>query len=369
MGLSNEERFERVIWSVKRLNDLLPTLERYKGYSQNAKNIPVLIRDLWATLLSNQGDGMFWIMGSSMTNPHLDVKNLFHAAMIAHGETIAYEVNTLVRKKEDKEDLEAHAKQDPKFSMKEHEEYESDTKYGKDCLPNIIQIIHDGDDGAFNSAILKIYAELENCMYAINRYDDEFAKEFTPMRKLIANLNGECFAYMSIEKVFFEAYLLDAILKKLLSKEWDSKKNLIFNIFKTFYCHHHCKVKNRDDFQIAELMVIWKKIQNAEKISDNDRICIWLEIAGHNFAEAEGYNRNELMKILTKFNKNVTSSNRVSVARVNSILNKLGKEIKRNENERQKTYNEDHNYCGLMDHFEETTESIKSAREYKNKKK
>jgi hypothetical protein len=91
MGLSNEERYEKMVHSVCHITELAADLTEEK--------LKKLSERLWYELLKQESDGLFWIMGSDLSNDHLK-GGLLGVAFCCHspaqGQTLDYISNPLM---------------------------------------------------------------------------------------------------------------------------------------------------------------------------------------------------------------------------------------------------------------------------------
>lgn len=346
MGLSKEERKIRVVWSIRRLQGLIPNLESGESKHHEETAISPLIRRMWPTLLSDDGDGGFWIFGTDMSSCHLDGKNLFHIAMISHAE----EVTGLIKETLEKSSSVLDEKDD---------DWISDYEFGSNFLPDLGSIFANSRDGRYNSAVVMVYLEIENCQYALNRYHDEFAEKFTAMRDLCAEIQGRCFCVMSANRIFYEGYLLNVIAKRVFSGPWDSEKNIAFRLIKEFNLHHNWHVRERSDHEIAKIMVMWKKIQNVDDMSNQDRVLAILEIAGEAFGDYD-HMRKKLIDILNLHNVGKPKSECVGIGKVEAALKRLIAAHKVKMSENKERYRHE-SYCYAMDGFDMTLDDIRDA--------
>lgn len=348
MGLSNQERVMRVTWSIKRMQELVPALKQYEEeWPSLSVKLSTLVEQLWPTLLRTNGDGLFWIMGSKMNRDNLDPMNLFHIAMVGHGDEAISQVREQMNKMHE-------VANDEETS----EDVEEDIWYGKNCEPDLDNIIHHGRDGAYNNAVMKLYAEIENCQYAMNRYHDKLAESMNPLRDLCAMIHGKCFEVISAHTQFFEAYLLNVMATKLMAGPWDSKKNLIFALFKRFHLQHEWTVRDRCPEEIVRLMAMWKRIKD-DKLTNEEKVIIVLSIAGKTFGEYPHY-RKELEQFLREFNKGKNSKARVKFANLMPTIKRLEKQVKERKREDEKHYAADR-YCWLMHDFSMTEGDVEDV--------
>lgn len=352
MGLSNQERFMKLVHSINRMQKFIPDLKIGEKAVYRASNISELISRMWAELLSKNGDGGFWIFGSQMRNQHLDPNNLFHVAMVGHAD----EVVATVREELDKASG---------WKITKDSDGYDDYEYASQFFPSIDDIISHSHFGRYYPTIIKILHEIELCQYALNRYDDEFSDSFKGIRDLCAEIQGRCFSIVSSDKVFYEAYLLDVIFQKISCGHWDSKDNIVLALCKKFNLHHYWHVKNRNEFELARLMTIWKNIQNGNP-SNEEKVIILLTIGGSCFGSYTHLVK-ELMDCLREWNEKKTSTQRVRLNKLTPTISYLQKEYKKKNREEEKQYREE-KYCWTMSSFELTEKEIKQAENYRNKK-
>ena len=354
MGLSNEERYQKIIFGIKRMNVLLPDLEGYRGFSKDCKNVAPLIRRLWSTFLSNAGDGMFWLQGSNTESPQLRANNPFHVAMISVGSSIKDDMAALIIEAKE-EEFTARENKERKASGGDLTDYE----YGQKYIPTLTQIIRSGSEAAFQQAVVTLQVEVEYMQYALNRDQDQFSSDLQGLKGLIAEIQGVLFAITSEDPIFFEAYLINNICTKILDGPWNSKENLPFKLYKTFSLHHNTRVRERTSIELANLMTVWQSIQFT-KPSDTDKVLALLEIAGSTFVCYPAQQK-ELRQILVKHNKDKTSGKRVRMCEIGALLAKLTKKFTEDKKREKAQYTQNRQYCYLMSSIDMTAETVKTA--------
>ena len=212
MGLSNEERLDKMTWAAHHLTQLGAQLPSHEPYER----LKGLCGQVWHTLLGGNSNGAHWIFGSSAGNPIKNSESPWAVALAEHfradradnwldemraqrldkyyNMTDAEQMKALHPEMED-QDEEAASIHNLLKIMESHED-----RYGKPTVT--------GRDKVF-----LIYAQTENMIYALRRYDDSFKKGFAPLDKLTSDIQGECFNIFSRSQDFAKAYLMNQILE------------------------------------------------------------------------------------------------------------------------------------------------------------
>lgn len=240
MGLSNEERYEKIVWSVKKLEDLIEGLRDEYGYEK----LKSFSGKLWPALLNKSGDSGFWLFGGGFTTPCFEKVDLVSIALKTHVEDLK-EVDTL-------------------FEMEEN--------YISNNL-NIIQIMNGGN----LANVVEIWQWTENFFYAVNRYDDEMSKSLVDIKTVVSQLKGELFNVITTEPYLLDGYLLYHILETCINPYSDE---ILTKMIDDMGFYHNFRLSEELDSKL--LMDVWKDIQHKtlNDLSEQNRILIVLRCLG-----------------------------------------------------------------------------------------
>lgn len=201
MGLSDQERHTKVIWSIYHLTQLADEITK-EGY-WDGKNpyieIQKLIRKMWPIQLGGKGNNGFWLIGSD-EDVSWDNTTLFSTALYSQ---IKDEGDSL-------EDMIAEGR-------KKREQ--SGEKYLYDCT-EVLNMEHllTGN----NAVIYKMKQWLENLQYASNRYEDEVSEQYKALNEIVAQCMGQMFKIWQKEE-WAKTWLLSEICKLLVGNTYAVK--------------------------------------------------------------------------------------------------------------------------------------------------
>jgi len=300
MGLSDQERYGKILWTVKTLENLLGDLKDNFLYEK----LKTYQAKLWPALLNNERVNHFWLVGDGFTQDKFDGGFLY----------------------------EAFEEQKRKLKLFDNNTFDNDDRYFNDFLMDRISIVNlvSGDE----SIIIECYQYIQNFYYAVNRYDDKMSKNFEDLKSLISNIKGELFSIISSDPVYFRAYLLSKIYDKCICPFTDDeiKKFITDN---TLYHDLSLRGELSSDF----LFDTWKNIQfkRRDELSIEDRLLIIIECIGRRL----GSTSFKIPKIQEQF-KNIVNPDKLKIA-LDKCVNDY-KLYKEGEAERSR---ENYQYCML----------------------
>lgn len=279
MGLSNNERFEKIAYSI---TNILAQAENLKDDYLYSK-IKILIDDLWPNFLGKSVNRAFWITGGG-----------FDSQSFSEGSLLCLAFKEQMPQKEDSLDNED-----------EEGEYNDSFKAMKvvDSMLKITTLANNQE----LAAIIEIHKWIENLTYALCRYDDDFSKNLWPLNKIVRKIQGELFDIIRGNSDFYRAWLLANIVDKCVNvydkndfvAKWVRKQNI----------HHDLRLMGNQEHKLEELQEVYFDLQpkNTEEIGVKKRLFILLALCGrryeydHQFKElkemAETYNQNSNPKI------------------------------------------------------------------------
>ena len=308
MGLSNQERYGKILWTVKKLEELLGNLK--DGYT--FRKLKSYQTKLWPALLNNEKCNHFWLTGDGFSQHKFDGGFLYEA-------------------------FEEQVDNMKLFNIDEPTSEKDDARSFREFLVNRIQItsLVSGNE----SIVIECYQYIQNFYYAVNRYDDEMSNGFDDLKSLISNIKGELFNIISAHPVYFRAYLLSQIYDKIICFYTDDeiKKFIMDN---TLY--HDLSL--RGDLSTDFLFNTWKKIQFTPRneISVEDRLLIIIECIGRRF----GSSSFKIPRIQEQL-KDLVDPEKLKNA-LDKCLNDY-KLYKEGESERTR---KQYNYCNLTKNYE-----------------
>jgi len=186
MGLSNEERIQGILHSIRRIQPLARTLNIKEALYSILKE---QCENLWAEAFRNVSNSSHWILGSSTEDTvRSDTETPWGLAVKAGIQDCREQ--TEIEKKLDR----------PGFMDRF----------------TIYDFIRARDENL--SIAYSIYQEIENIIYSLRRYSDAFLEHYESLSVLASKMMGTCFEIFYEERdTCTKAYLLHNILDNLLS--------------------------------------------------------------------------------------------------------------------------------------------------------
>lgn len=262
MGLSNQERYGKIVWSIKNIKNLLNSLE--SGYPAN--DLKKYKDKLWPALLNSEGNSGYWVFGGGFDQTSFEGGFLY--------EILSSHTHNLDRLND-------------KESSDDNELYE--------IINRNIQV--SGVLPRTESLIVQIYEWIENFYYAVNRYKDDFSDKFKDIKSLISNMKGELFEIMSCDPIYLRAYLLSKILKKVICPYSDDpvRKFIVDN-----WLYHDLKLTS--ELKTEVLWNIWKDIQfkNPSEIHIGDRF-LYIITCMHDRLGSKSHMKDKIYETLREF--------------------------------------------------------------------
>ena len=221
MGLSNTERYSKIVWSVKNIENLLSNL---KGYQ--TESLQKFKGTLWPALLNEESNSLFWFCGGGFDSDSFGDGGFLCEALSVH-------------KPEEKNDW---------FGNSEN------------YIENNLKLSHIlGGINSEKGAVVEIYQWVENFYYAANRYSDEFSDGIAEIKNVISNLKGELFNVISEDEDYLRGYLLQKILAKCIDSY--NKDCPLTKLINEDYLFHHFQLQEAPFHDVKDLLEAWADIQ------------------------------------------------------------------------------------------------------------
>ncbi len=288
MGLSNEERYDKICYSIGHIDKLATDLKgkSHRDYSKLNK----LCSSLWYNFLKTDADGLFWIMGSDLGNEYMGT-GLTSAAFCCHAPSRGDTLEDLCNERRKTDKYYDHYKVLSDF-------FDMDRLLEKE-----------------KRAVMLIYAHTQNIAYALCRYRDEFLKSYEDLNILRCQIQGECFQLMKADKDYAYAWMVHQLCNKIYTLD---EKDIV-NQWWTKQCipHHVKLVSNKYD----EICAAFTKYQ-FRKLTVQDRIDLSL-IVIDKYTEYEHQHR-EFIEMIEKYNKK-HKKNKIALAPINEAFEKTKK--------------------------------------------
>jgi len=285
MGLSDEERIEGICYSIRAITKLGKELEEQQSRSygfHDYEELCRLIKRLWPAAVGSESNGMHWIMGSSASN------------------TVSWETNTPWGVAI-KSHIEAGARE---LSRDGDDFFDPDRDKEFDPFDGFLSI--GGLLPAPHNKVYDIYGWIEQLIYYLRRYKDQFAKNLSGLSDLVARIQGECFAMFTSEDIYGKAYLLNKIAEAVyirfqqdedVVKKWFKKQNMHHDISLPMSEPYRFPMKDlvRIHLRIVKARVQYKK-KGKKRAYDMCRILTTLELSDRRYQY--DHQHRELLKML-----------------------------------------------------------------------
>lgn len=265
MGLSNEERYEKILFSISHVDELMEDMK-----SGTTKKLKSLTNQLWYEFLKKESDGLMWLMGSDLASNHLN-SGLLSAAFECH---VPNQQDTL-------EDMEADLRKKDRF----YNSYKTLSAFFD--MDRLLE--------REKRAVLMTYHATQNIAYAMCRYRDEFLEGYKDLNFLLRQIQGECFKLMKADREYAYAWMLHHLCDMI----YTSDEKDIVNQWWTKHCIPH-DVKLRYE-RYAEVFEAFKKYQ-FKKPTVHERIELTFLVMAEKYAEFE-HQHKEFLAMVDAYNK------------------------------------------------------------------
>lgn len=246
MGLSNEERYVKIIHSINHITDLSENLK-------DTQKLKKLCERLWYEFLKQDSDGLFWFSGSDLSSDHMK-SGLLGVAFCCHAPSRGSTI----------EELNAERRKEDKY----YDHYK--TLSGFFDMDRLLV--------AEKRAVLLIYAHTQNIAYALCRYRDEFMKQYEDLNFIMRTIQGECFKLMKEDREYTYAWMLHHLCDMIYTMD---EKDIV-NQWWTKDCNSHHIHLDYDKYE--EVSKAFKKYQ-FRKMTAQDRIDVTLMLIGKHYGK------------------------------------------------------------------------------------
>jgi hypothetical protein len=283
MGLSDGERFSGVAQSVATLVGLcqqIPERDQY-GYGR----LRELSEELWPAFLGGQGNGMYWIFGSSLLNPYVGDTGLVSAIL---------------------QDLAPSDNGRPETKRGDNYVLDVEDMLSMDYLANDEKV----------GRILRIFAATEAMVYYLRRYDDKFLDALAPLNKVLARMEGECYTLMRTDQDILRAWMVYHLVQKILSGAW-AEDTPVVDWWQKFNIHHDVRLRGSWELETEKLLTVFKRFQ-FRKVSVHNRVILTLFLAGRRFHYE--HQQEATIKYWTEYNQNAAAEDQVDIEKLVGAL-------------------------------------------------
>lgn len=313
MGLSNQERFAKIAYSISGIKNQSTKLKNDYRYAR----LRNLCDQLWVSFLGARKNCGFWIFGGGFDCSYFEGDSLLGLAMKEH----------VVRDEEM-----------PPIKEGKDVSYK-DSLECMETIDNMLRITTLSDDSEI-SAIIEINQWIENSVYALNRYEDEFSKELREFNKVICDIQGELFEIFSSNSDFYKVWLLKNIINKCVNIY--SREDFVAKWVRAQNMHHDFRMSSKHD--LAELQEVWFNLQPKKSldISAETRLLILMAIAGRSYHYDHKFK--ELSKMIEAHNE--ISDDKISIKKAKEVFEWCKEQKKKGDESFSNNYK---NFCFLSE--------------------
>jgi len=256
MGLSNNERFEKIAYSITNIVSQTRNLKDDYTYSR-LKN---LVEELWPAFLGKSSNSLFWITGGGFDVSHFSENSLL---------CLAFKEN------QPREDEDSIYGQD-EDGVKYNDSIESRKTVGK--MLKLETLINDRE----LASVVEIHQWAENLSYALCRYDDSFSKNLWPLNKIVRKIQGELFDIIRGDSNFYRAWLLTNIVKKCVNL-WDD--DVVSKWIRHQNVQHNLRLMNSREHKLEDLQAVYFDLQPhyVRDVPIEKRMFILLALCGRRY--------------------------------------------------------------------------------------
>lgn len=304
MGLSNIERIRGIYYSV---NEIVRYQEYIKKNLQDFEKLTYsklldLIDNLWDSFIGNNNNSTHWLFGSSATN------TVTHSTTTPWGIAINHHCD----------------------NIESEEEYLFDAFDG---FLNISGLL--GNAEPKYSHVYNIYAQTEQVIYYLRRYNDDLLEKFSKLSCNISQIQGECFNIFISDNVYGAAYILYRICILLYDSDYPYTQDLVTSFLIKENIHHYL-IRGTDlgHFNIKELSEMHKLLSN--NCSMMNRLEVMMKICGRHFHYDHIFKN---LKSMLKTDKTFTKENIEKLEKLfeeNKEKHKIHEENSRKEYQKNK---------------------------------
>lgn len=273
MGLSDEERVQKVFWGIEQLthvltdpddlgnDDLIHEYGFGDRFPENLRRLRAIGDSLWHSFLGGDRNTAFWLMGGDADNPVRDPKGAWSAAIISMCE--GHQPKT----------------ESDKFWERSRRDKTFDPFDGFLDIPGLLG---QSEHGKVRRAVYNVYGWSEFLSYAVRRYDDKLRRGWGKIDKAISDIQGVCFSIFGRDEFYTRAYVLNRLLEALYGGRYAYDRDPVGIALNKLYMHHDLSRPMSRDGMTAEV-IGWDAWRLQHKKTPENRLVLALRIAGRRF--------------------------------------------------------------------------------------
>lgn len=296
MGLSNEERYGKIIHSISHITDLTDKFQDHQ-----TENLKKLVDKLWYEFLKNDSNGAFWLMGSDIANEWMEKETVAAVAFACHVPKMGTNLEDLVKERREKDHF-----------------FDSYKALSSFC--DIDRLL-----GQEKGAVLMTYLHTQNIAYALCRYPDDFRDRYEDLNRLLRTIQGECFKIMKKDYQYAYAWMLSNLCDKIFES---NEKDVVNQWWVKHYVPHHIIKMPYDKYD--EIFEAYRKYQ-FRKLTVQERIDLTFLITDEHFGEFEHIYK-EFLKMVNDYNKG-RKKDRIDVKKIEEHYKKCKAALEKKKKE------------------------------------
>lgn len=303
MGLSNEERAEKIYFSIWRMTQS----EKVSRIREEYPPLADLLEKLWPAFLGKYGNSLHWILGSGVSDEVMDKPTLFNVAVC--GNFDRERPDSLDSLNEDRR-KEIEAILDVAEREAELEKFDL-CEFQSSFRPTISGILERNAPGLAD--VYAVYEDCENIRYALNRYRDDFARSGAELDALVANILGACFHVFTTDSRIREAWYTFQIANRAVYRRIDPCATIV-KIWRRGALHQDVGLGVH---RLEDLHEYWKKLQCKQTLTTEESVLATLWLLQRRFHYA--HQLNDVLVLLRRHNKN-HRKDKVNLAKVRKMF-------------------------------------------------
>jgi len=264
MGLSNEERLNKMYWAAQGLSEAIRELQPKKDedlYPDDAKweRLLALGDQVWHQLLGKSCK-FHWFIGGALTNPVRRSDSPWAVLIQAQCQNVQEARKNLAFFGSEEIGDASEAECPDPFN-----EYLS--------LRGLLR--HSGKLGGRRALLIDVYSWAEFMAYGLRRYDDEFVQDFPGLDKMISDIMGALFDLMHKDTAFAKAYVGERVLKAIYG-QWNGP---MWHALNAVDMHYQLNSFMHPDVSLGDVIDL-DKWRISHKDTRQNRLVLALRIAG-----------------------------------------------------------------------------------------
>jgi hypothetical protein len=256
MGLDNNSRMNGIVNTISHIHENLKDMQQreVENYMDDDYNrIVGLIDNLWHAALKNERHSLHWSLGSESSRFIGDNPSSLWGVAISN--QIHEEINT----------------QDDPYTFNVFDHF----------LDIEGLVTHASKTLGF---IYQTFKAMEQLIYYIRRYDDDFRKSFSDLDKLASDIGGACFEVFKSYNEFAQAYIVNQICQVIYGAKYPYKQDQVSEWADQVAIHHDLSLpmSPNSNYDLCDVMKIHIRLE-ASKKTQADRILAALALMGRRF--------------------------------------------------------------------------------------